>query len=69
MIRKEDRCVGCTEAGLPCMGSSCVNRNINVLYCDCCGDEAEKLYQTDMGELCGECINENLSHFFEEVEQ
>lgn len=63
MVRYEDECVGCTEMG--CVGSNCPNRNVKRFYCDCCGEEAEKLYITDKGQLCSECITDNLQEFFE----
>jgi hypothetical protein len=52
----ENECVNC---GLPCLGSSCPNRNVIHFYCDECGEE-EVLYDFDGDELCIECIKEKL---------
>ncbi len=60
MIKKENECVDC---GLPCLGSSCPNRNVIRIYCDKCGDEG-KIYHYDGEHLCISCIEETL----EEVE-
>lgn len=60
MIKKENECVDC---GLPCLGSSCPNRNVIRIYCDKCGDEG-KIYHYDGEHLCISCIEDTL----EEVE-
>lgn len=60
MIKKENECVDC---GLPCLGSSCPNRNVIRIYCDKCGDEG-KIFHYDGEHLCISCIEETL----EEVE-
>ena len=60
MIKVENECVDC---GLPCLGSSCPNRNVVRIYCDKCGDEG-KIYHYDGEHLCISCIEETL----EEVE-
>ena len=52
MQRIENECVDC---GLPCLGSSCPNRNVVRYYCDYCGNE-EKLYHYDNLEICKECL-------------
>ena len=56
MIKKENECVDC---GLPCLGSSCPNRNVIRIYCDKCGDEG-KIYHYDGEHLCIGCIKETL---------
>lgn len=56
MIRRENECVDC---GLPCMGSSCPNRNVIRIYCDKCGEEG-KIYHYDGEHLCISCIEESL---------
>ena len=62
MIKIEDECVCC---GLPCLGSSCPNRNVKRYYCDECGEEVDTLYRYDDGtELCEDCLLEE----FETVE-
>lgn len=56
-----NECVGCTSIGLPCMGSSCRNRNVVRYYCDECEEEVDTLYygSTSGKELCAECaLNE-----------
>lgn len=55
MIRYEDRCVDC---GLPCLGSSCPNRNVPVYVCDDCGDEfdPEDLHDVDGEMVCVDCL-------------
>lgn len=60
MIKKENECVDC---GLPCLGSSCPNRNVIRIYCDKCGEEG-KVYHYDGEHLCITCIEDTL----EEVE-
>lgn len=55
MIKYEDECVGCSSLGLPCLGTSCINRNVPHWYCDECGDEDE-LYEFEGQELCINCI-------------
>lgn len=52
MKKIENECVSC---GLPCFGSSCLNRNVVRFYCDRCGTEA-KLYHYDSEEICEECL-------------
>lgn len=56
MKRYENECVDC---GLPCLGSSCPNRNVLRYYCDECGEE-ETLYHYDDSELCIYCIEKRL---------
>ena len=51
-----NECVGCD---LPCMGSSCPNRNVVRLYCDKCKEEAV-LYDYNGQELCIDCIEKTL---------
>lgn len=50
MKKIENYCVGCTDMGLPCLGSSCSNSRTEVYYCDDCGDVAE--YILDGNDLC-----------------
>lgn len=52
MIKYENDCVGCD---LPCLGSSCPNRNVPHYYCDECGDETT-LYDYDGEQLCSSCL-------------
>lgn len=53
MIKTTDECVNC---GLPCLGDSCLNRNVRHLVCDKCGDESDRLYIFDREELCEGCL-------------
>lgn len=55
MKKTENECVGCTNVGLYCLGSSCPNRNVIRFYCDKCGDETT-LYNYYGEELCQECL-------------
>lgn len=59
MKKIEDECVGCVDIGLPCLGTSCPNRNVVRFYCDRCGDE-KKLHYYEGEELCVDCILEKL---------
>lgn len=56
MKRIENHCCNCAAPGYPCMGSSCPNRNVEVHYCDKCGDELEDIYELDGEELCFVCL-------------
>lgn len=51
-VRYEDQCCDC---GLPCLGSSCPNRNVPIWYCDECGEEEVTLYVVDGKEVCKDC--------------
>ena len=57
MVKTENQCVDC---GLPCLGSSCPNRNVKVHYCDKCNDKLsyDEMYEVDDEELCEECLKE-----------
>ena len=58
MVKYENYCVGCTSMGLPCMGSTCPNRNVPVYYCDKCNEEVEEVHEVDGEELCEDCLKE-----------
>ena len=59
MKRIEDQCLGCAVPGYPCRGKSCPNRNVEVYYCDKCGEEIEgDIYEADGEDLCEECLKE-----------
>lgn len=59
MVKIENQCVGCSSSGLPCLGSTCPNRRVEVYYCDRCGEEIEGDMYYDEGEdLCEECLKE-----------
>ena len=53
MIKIENHCVSC---GLPCLGSTCPYRNVEVRYCDKCKEETEDLYEVDGDDLCEDCL-------------
>ena len=60
MVKIENFCCNCAVPGYPCMGSSCPNRNVEVHYCDKCGDKLDNddIYEDENGyELC-ECCRE-----------
>ena len=57
MIKRENGCVQCSAAGLHCLGSSCPNESITIIYCDDCEDEIEdEVYEVDGEELCEYCL-------------
>ena len=57
MVKIENWCVGCRDIGLPCMGSACPNRHVEVHYCDKCGEELDEYnYRYDgEEEYCDYC--------------
>lgn len=57
MKKIENECLGCKDAGLPCMGNSCKYRNVIRFYCDQCKEEL-KLYHYEDKELCADCLLE-----------
>jgi len=58
MKKIENQCVGCPpERG--CMGSACPHRDVEVIYCDCCGCEiGDELYEVDGEDLCEDCLKD-----------
>ena len=59
MVKTENHCVGCpTEMG--CRGSACPHRNVEVTYCDCCGEEIDRdeIYEVDGEDLCESCLKD-----------
>lgn len=59
MVKEKHECYGCATPLYPCQGIYCPNKS-KVLICDHCGEEFEKLYRTEDGELCEECVLERL---------
>lgn len=55
MIKIENHCVDC---GLPCLGRACPNREVEVHYCDKCGEEVEESFEVDGEELCEDCLKD-----------
>lgn len=59
MVKIENHCCDCAVPGYPCRGSSCPNLNVEVYYCDECGEELDgEIYDVDDEELCEECLKE-----------
>jgi hypothetical protein len=58
MKRIENHCCDCAAPGYPCLGSICPNRNVEVHYCDKCGEELEEIYEVEGEELCEDCLKE-----------
>lgn len=55
MIKYENQCVGCER----CIGSSCRNRRVPVIYCDKCDYEIDgDVYDVDGKDLCEDCLKE-----------
>ena len=59
MVREENQCVGCSD-GMGCLGSACPNRNVEVTYCDRCGEEIDsnEVYEVDGEDLCEDCLKD-----------
>ena len=56
MVKIEDHCVGCPPE-IGCLGSACPYRNVEVHYCDYCGDELDdEIYIVDGEEVCEDCL-------------
>ena len=58
MLKVENRCCECATPGYPCLGATCPNRNVEVYYCDECGEELEEIYEVDGEELCEDCLKD-----------
>ena len=63
MVRIENHCVGCTDLGLHCIGSSCPNRRVEVHYCDKCRSELMRIFEVDGKEFCRDCYNEQCEEY------
>ena len=57
MVKYEDRCCDCAAGGYPCRGAECPLRNMEVHYCDKCGEELDEIFD-DGDELCADCLLE-----------
>ena len=58
MTKIENRCCNCAVGAYPCLGSSCPNRRVEVVYCDFCGCEIgdpRDANQVDGKDACNEC--------------
>ena len=62
MIKFENECVGCPKE-MGCLGSGCPYTHIPHLECDKCGDDVEKLYDTEEGQLCEECAGDDREEY------
>ena len=58
MLKIENHCCECETPGYPCLGKSCPNRNVEVYYCDRCGERLEDIYDVDGEELCEDCLRD-----------
>lgn len=61
MVRIENHCCDCAVPGYPCRGLSCPNRNVEVHYCDRCGEQLDhdEGHEDDDGfEYCRLCMDE-----------
>lgn len=58
MTRIENHCCGCAVPAYPCLGISCPERHVKVLYCDWCDQEAEQLHRVDDDEICADCLDD-----------
>lgn len=58
MLKYEDRCLGCTDMGMRCLGRGCPNKNVPVYYCDKRGEELDAVYVDDGEHLCEQCLLE-----------
>lgn len=59
MVKVENHCCDCATPNYPCRGVSCPNRNVEVHYCDRCGEQLDEVYEDDDGfELCELCRDE-----------
>ena len=58
MVKYENHCVGCTDLGMHCMGTSCPNARVEVHYCDKCDCEIAEVYDVYGKELCEDCLKE-----------
>ena len=72
MIRIENHCVGCPP-NMGCMGHSCPYRDVEVHYCDNCGEEIPyddyERYTDGDYEYCEDCYNEQNEDDYDEAEE
>jgi len=64
MIEYEDNCVGCPRE-IGCLGSTCPFRNVQVIYCDNCGDYADYTYEDS--DYCENCLSAVLDEEFSKL--
>ena len=52
MIKIIDMCCDCAAPGYPCRGAMCSYRQVEVYYCDRCGEEIDgDIYEVDGEEI------------------
>lgn len=56
---------GCVDCGLPCLNHSCPYYEVEVTYCDDCGDEAD--YEIDGNDYCKICAEKVLQKCFDDL--
>lgn len=66
MVKYENHCTGCSDLGLPCIGRSCPNTRVPMMYCDnsrCIAHStgADRLFVVDGSQLCMDCIDDMAS--------
>lgn len=66
MIRYEDERRGCAVPGYPCIGSSCVYKNVPHHYCDVCNTKNAP-YHIYGCDYCKEHTEELLQDAFDEL--
>ena len=65
MKRTENECVGCPP-DIGCIGDACPYRNVEHIYCDLCGEEAE--YIVDDEDLCEYCAKKRIFEVFNDFD-
>lgn len=65
MIKKENYCVDCKSMGLPCLGDSCSNKNMEISYCDECQRPAD--YIVDGNDLCEKHAERYLKELYDDL--
>jgi hypothetical protein len=62
MRKIENHCCDCAVPAYPCIGHLCDLVNVEVFYCDECGDEIgsdpDDVYEWDGQELCRYCYEQ-----------
>ena len=66
MTAYEDRCVGSTDLGLHCQGSSCSNKNVKIHYCDECNSDG-CVVVIDDEELCESCAETTVDNIWNQL--
>ena len=64
MVKRENHCCQCAAPGYPCLGAACSLRNVEVYYCDRCGEEFDgDIYGVDDEDLCEDCLKERFRKY------